>query len=545
MKKVKSEVVMALVLAAVMSSSLTGCKKSKVETINDKPGQRGSITATIYDRGNFPASEGTIEENRWTKWINENGPVDVKFVAIPRTNSGEKLNTLFASGSAPDLIYEFAPNVKTPLYEQKQLLPLDELIEKHSTVYKQRLAEYPQLKKAGTKSDGKVYEFGRINIMDPLRMLLIRKDWLDKLNLKVPTTTEELFNVAKAFTKQDPDGNGKQDTFGIALSYNSGGTMSQVFQDVSWVVKNGKVEKDWDNAREYLDFRKKLYDDGIVDRDFLNDKNGSKATQDLVTGKLGIYPALTNWYTLATKEYATLKKNVPTAELIAIPYPKSPAGEFNPTMNNPVQMTAVVNAKAKDPVAVMKFVDFMCEDSTNKYLTYGDEGVHWKKGADGFPEIIDQEKYKNEVTSNNDYRMLFSPTKEDWNNPLGQNFDLSIPLQKESFEKYKEARKIYMDIKKPYSELTHSEHMPQMPREITETAGAPSVDFSQKAIVSGNSYSVDQAIKDMKADWDKNNGKKKEEWMQQWYEKDKNNSFLAKDMYDVLTKQSSMLKYKQ
>jgi putative aldouronate transport system substrate-binding protein len=178
-------------------------------------------------------------------------------------------------------------------------------------------------------------------------------------------------------------------------------------------------------------------------------------------------------------------------------------------------------------------------------MTYGDEGVHWKKGADGFPEIIDQEKYKNEVTSNNDYRMLFSPTKEDWSKPLGQNFDLNIPLQKEAFEKYKEARKIYLDTKKQYSELTHSEHMPQMPIEITETAGAPSVDFSQKAIVSGNSYSVDQAIKDMKEDWEKNNGKKKEQWMQQWYEKEKNNAFLAKDMYDVLTKQSSMLKYRQ
>ena len=49
---------------------------------NDGTGakKRGSITVSIYDNGSIPAEEGTAEENRWTRWLNENGPVDVKFV---------------------------------------------------------------------------------------------------------------------------------------------------------------------------------------------------------------------------------------------------------------------------------------------------------------------------------------------------------------------------------------------------------------------------------------------------------------------------------
>jgi ABC-type glycerol-3-phosphate transport system substrate-binding protein len=39
---------------------------------------------------------------------------------------------------------------------------------------------------------------------------VIRKDWLDKLNLQPPTNPEELLAVAKAFTEQDPDGNGQR-----------------------------------------------------------------------------------------------------------------------------------------------------------------------------------------------------------------------------------------------------------------------------------------------------------------------------------------------
>ena len=47
--------------------------------------------------------------------------------------------------------------------------------------------------------------------------LFIRQDWLNKLNLKAPTTWEELKNVAKAFTHDDPDGNGKNDTYGFTM----------------------------------------------------------------------------------------------------------------------------------------------------------------------------------------------------------------------------------------------------------------------------------------------------------------------------------------
>lgn len=45
--------------------------------------------------------------------------------------------------------------------------------------------------------------------------LMIRKDWLKKLGLKAPTTWQEMLSVAKAFATEDPDGDGKADTYGI------------------------------------------------------------------------------------------------------------------------------------------------------------------------------------------------------------------------------------------------------------------------------------------------------------------------------------------
>ena len=62
--------------------------------------------------------------------------------------------------------------------------------------------------------NGKSYGLASTGSIAKNEGLLIRKDWLDKLGLKVPTTTDELMAVMKAFTFNDPDGNGKADTYG-------------------------------------------------------------------------------------------------------------------------------------------------------------------------------------------------------------------------------------------------------------------------------------------------------------------------------------------
>ncbi|MDF2646448.1 MAG: transporter substrate-binding protein [Paenibacillus sp.] len=534
--------------ALLMTSGLivAGCSQNgttaPMNTDNKQADVRKDISATIYDRGSVPAAEGSIESNRWTKWLNDKGPANVKFVAVPRFESQQKLNVLFASASAPDLIFEYAPHIKNPLIDQKLLMPLDEMIEKHSTTYKQMLQQYPALKKVGMKSDGKIYEFARLSEVYPIHALLIREDWLKKLNLQAPQTTEELYKVAKAFAENDPDGNGKKDTHGIAISLQSGQVVDQIFQATRWVVKDGTVTRNWDNFTAVTDFKKRLFDEGIVDKDFLNDKNGAKAKQDFVNGKVGIYPLQINWVSFAQNELTSLKKNVPDAIVTPIAYPKSPAGQFNPAYSNPVQATAVVNAGTKHPDAVMKFVDFLVKQETASTLKNGIEGEHWKQGTNGCPEPISAEKRKTEVAWNADTQMLSSSVLDTKCGKLEMGFNLSEPIQKEGFEMYKKAMQIYTDPNKPYVEITHPEHMPQLPKDIEAISGPivkPIDDMFVKGILGGKAYTAEQATKDAKEIWEKGNGKKIEEWFRQWYEKDSKNAFLAKDIYEMLKQQTS------
>ncbi|TYP73361.1 hypothetical protein [Paenibacillus methanolicus] len=74
--------------------------------------------------------------------------------------------------------------------------------------------------------DGKVYGMAISPNLTEGQVMLIRQDWLDKLKLKAPTNIEEFEQVIAAFTNDDPDGNGKPDTYGFDFSgkdsYNTG-----------------------------------------------------------------------------------------------------------------------------------------------------------------------------------------------------------------------------------------------------------------------------------------------------------------------------------
>ncbi|WP_223869329.1 extracellular solute-binding protein [Paenibacillus sabuli] len=540
---VAAGLMLSLAIAGCSSNDGGGSADNGNGADGNEPKEKANISSAIYDRGSVPAAEGSIEDNRWTRWLSENGPANVTFTAVPRWESEDKYNTLLASGSAPDLLFEYSPAIRNIWYQQKQLLPLDELIEEHSTSYKAMLEDYPALRKAGTLDDGKLYYFGRLNEVVPNRAVLIRKDWLDKLGLEYPKTTEELYEVAKAFRTEDPDGNGKDDTYGLAVSGNSTRTLDQIFQKMGFVLRDDEIVYAWDSFEEEASFMKRLYEEGIIDRDFLNDKNGENARQDFVTGKLGIYPVLLNWKTFTTNEYKTLKDNVPDAEIIPIPYPESRAGAFTPTFANPVQMTAAINRGADNPEAVMAYVDFLIEPSTGQTLKYGVEGEHYEMGENGCPVALDNDKTE-QVGYTVDLQMLMTaPYVLEGKCGMESEFNPEVPLEQEGLDLFHQGLEAYIDLDRPYSEITISEHMPQMPKELQTTLGETNKtigDLYSKAIVSGSNYTVQQALEEAQKVFQNGMGPEAEAWLKDWYANNKDTAFLAEDLYAVIREQQGI-----
>lgn len=517
----------------------TGSTTSAPSTASGEPAAKGEISVSIYDRGNVPAEEGTPADNRWTEWINENAPVNVKFVAVPRNAEDEKYNTLFAAGEAPDLIFTWTPNLRNKLYSQKQLLPLDEYIENYSTEYKQVLEEYPVLKKMGVKSDGKLYGLGAIAPLEVQTGWFIRSDWLKKLNLPIPETTEELYLAIKAFVEQDPDGNQLQDTYGINMSAVGGQNIDNMFgSGYGWYVDgNGQLIHDWDRAAASTAFKKRLYDEGLVDRDYLTDKDGEKAKQDFITGKLGIYGVGAVAGSTGLKLYESLKQNIPGAEVAAIPLPASEFGRFSPYVSPPFYLAAVVNAQTKDPKAVIEYVDWLMKDDINRTLKYGFEGVHWAADENGCPTPIDSAKNQKELDWAFDFYMLDMPIRAGQCADYTTQLDVGNPVQKEYIDIVNQARAAYLSPDRPVFHDIDFSSLPDFPKDMQlnrDTALDAAYMIFAKAIVGGPSYSMDAVLEDAQAAWISGGGREVDDFLASWFAENKDTIVYSKDYYSVM-----------
>ncbi|MCS7462890.1 extracellular solute-binding protein [Paenibacillus doosanensis] len=534
MPSIKKQTTALCALSAAMLLSGCSFSGSPAAPGDGNSGAEHHISVSMYERGNIPEGMGTATGNMWVDWVRQHSGIDVKYIAIPRGESVPKYNMLLATGEAPDLIQEYDTRFINKLYNQKQIMPIDDLIAEHSQEYKELLGKFPMLKKLATQPDGKMYAFGRVQGYFPFTFLFIREDWLHNLNLNVPQTTDELLDVAKAFALQDPDGNGKQDTYGINMSGFAPDIINSMFQNLNWVLEDGQIVHDWQRAQAALQFKKRLFDAGAIDRDYLTDKNGKKADQDFVKGKLGLYAFAGNAKQIYDF-YALLRQNDPKARIIPIALPRSPFGQFSAQFNPPFQMSGVINAQAQDPAGVMKYIDFMSKETSEKTFKFGIEGVHYRM-ENGVPVTLDKAKYDKEVSWLGDFRTLGAQYHMTEYEKYKQDLDLSQPFDKEVYELLNRAFELYISPQRPYAGFTLDRYMPALPNEIEfiNSDNEKAIqDIWNRAILSGDGYSAEQAVQDARKAWEQGNGSKVELWYQEWYRQNKDKWVFTKDLYNI------------
>ncbi|NRF92468.1 extracellular solute-binding protein [Paenibacillus frigoriresistens] len=226
-----------------------------------------------------------LENNPVIAEVEKLANVKLSIEAPPINNYVDKLQVLMASGDLPDLVYNWGgadANMET-WAKNGLLAPLDD-----------KIAKYPNLMKNITKemwdgvksvNDGKTYIIPRANVVNHWGYM-INQQWLDKLNLKAPTTLDEFTNVCKAFTKNDPDGNGKPDTFCLSFSnpslgnnsiWNASNFLASAF---TLPIVNGakdtdgsyKIREKMSGYIPYLTYLKQLNDEKLIDPEFLINK---------------------------------------------------------------------------------------------------------------------------------------------------------------------------------------------------------------------------------------------------------------------------------
>lgn len=142
--------------------------------------------------------------------------------------------------------------------------------------------------------DGKVY--GLYTERPSSRQgIIIREDWLDNLKMKKPETLEDLYEVIRRFTVDDPDLNGKKDTIGLVdrndLVFGAFKTLGSYFGTPNnWgVVDNAIVpEFETQSYMDTMDFMRKLNTEGLMNAEFAVTSKELQRDQ-MIRGAAGVY----------------------------------------------------------------------------------------------------------------------------------------------------------------------------------------------------------------------------------------------------------------
>ena len=301
---------------------------------------------------------------------------------FPADTYEEKLNSSFATGSLPQVTY---------LKNQTTFIQMKEAI-KDGQFWEigPLLSEFPNLNKLkpeilnNTKVDGKLYT---LYIGRPLARqgIIYRKDWADKLGLAAPANVDELFEMAKAFTEQDPDGNGIKDTIGIVdrneLIYGAFKTVSSWFGTPnSWGEKDGKLapEFTFDGYFDTMDFFKKVREAGYMNQDFAATSK-TDAVNMFTSGKAGLYIGG------SIQDIDNLNKDTiklfPDAVLDTHSMVASPEGKFAqwmiPGYNNVVMFPKSAVKDEAELKKILAFFDKMMTPEVSNLMYWGIEGTHY------------------------------------------------------------------------------------------------------------------------------------------------------------------------
>ena len=249
----------------------------------------------------------TADNNTWVNLYRENGiKLDVMY-EVDLSQNTEKLAQCVMSGDYPDVFSVDSKQFKE-WAEQGVFADLTEGFEKYAS---DEIKEYYDTE-AGRRAlqaatiDGKLYGLPTAaSPNDSMPILWIRQDWLDNLGLEIPRTVDEFYAVAKAFKENDPDQNGKDDTYGLAVNgkdvfqqFGDLGTFFEMFEAqpghfsniVPFIDVDGKAVYGGSKTEEMkqgLTLLQKMYEEGIISKDFVT-AGQDQIIQDMSAGRVGM-----------------------------------------------------------------------------------------------------------------------------------------------------------------------------------------------------------------------------------------------------------------
>ena len=275
------------------------------------------------------------------------------------------------------------------------IIDVGDLVTKYAPNIVKYFAKNPDVKALMTAPDGKLYAIAADVPKDVNGVvaftLMYRRDWVQKLGMKEPTSVDEWYALWKAFKNKDPNGNGKADEVPLSqgwgsIAYLSGAWGLPAPMPTYWPDANGKVQYLYTTQayRELLTFASKLYAEDLLEKEMgrSEDEMNSMAGRNI----LGTYATLCGY--IPQLDLASQQGGAGQADWWGA-MPPVKGGKLQLVKRDPVWNYYGITKACKDPVVATRWVDYVWgSDDGDLLLNAGFEGQQYTKNADGTIEFL-------------------------------------------------------------------------------------------------------------------------------------------------------------
>lgn len=389
---------LCLLLSLTILFSFTGCNESeKQEGTNTAQTDFGStgglelpldtentkLTALVSNEGGVSVNDTLIAQK-----LREITGINLQIEAVPTTSVAEKSKVLIASKQIPDLMFEFGNyDQLNELGMQGAFAPVNKYLDIMPN-FRTIFSENPQNKwvmevyKAG---DGNVYHIPSYDQNRDINtgVFMYRKDIFDKHGIKMWNSSEEFYQALKKLKEIYPDS--------VPFTMKSG--IDGFFRlGIGWGIKcfqpyYDEENKIWaysdtsDECKDMLDFIKKLYNEGLFEKEF------ATITQSAWTAKMTA-PDKTfvtcDWIGRLEIFKAQTAETVPDYDL-RFAKPMGPKGTYEQP-----QQIGYGNAVAagKNEKLAMLLSDYLLSPAGAELMTLGIKDVTYTIGEDGMAQYL-------------------------------------------------------------------------------------------------------------------------------------------------------------
>lgn len=409
-----------LILAILLTIILTACQGAAPVVTTAAPTTTAATDTSPDTEGGFPITKEKVDltimvpsatnvedmdTNGFTVYYENLTGVHIIWQVVPAANLADKVNMSLSSGDVPEVYMSCnITQTQQAVYGKQGLfIPLNTYIDQYSPTFKNIMASVPNLEAVLKMDDGNIYALPYVEKCTHCEVsnkMWVNKTWLDKLEIAVPTTTEDFYNMLVAFRDKDPNGNNLADEVPLIAAtdgWNSSisGNLDNlsaylydpfVYTQLPAYLDNGKVklsylQDDWKDALKWLN---KLYTEKLMYAQSLvmtvEQANTMLEFADPIVGAMtGGVP-----YNVSTGTKRFL-------DYVAIPPLQGPAGrlvtwgaysQINPT-------SFVITNKCANPDIAFRWAAGMYEKNVAYQRTFGVEGVSWKILKPGETDKLD------------------------------------------------------------------------------------------------------------------------------------------------------------